>query len=99
MTVHSSPKPHGTPATPATALGLVQSVNLDALPDSHLLAPPEAGTAIGVEASTLSVWRSTGRYNLPFVKSGRKVYYRVGDLKAFLQRRTATHTGNMGMGA
>jgi len=89
------------PATPATASALnrIQAVNLDTLPDSHLLAPPEAGAAIGVEASTLSVWRSTGRYNLPFVKSGRKVFYRVGDLKAFLERRTATHTGNLERGA
>ena len=92
-----SPVLPSTPA-PATALGRVQAVNLDALPDSHLLAPTEAGATIGVEASTLSVWRSTGRYNLPFVKSGRKVFYRVGDLKAFLERRTATHTGNVESG-
>ena len=83
------------PARPetTTAHNRVQVVNLDALPDSHLLAPADAGAAIGIEPSTLSVWRSTGRYNLKFVKSGRKVFYRAGDLRAFLESRTKTHTG------
>lgn len=93
-------QPPTLPSTsaPATALGRVQPIDLDSLPNSHLLSPDEAGTAIGVKPSSLSVWRSTGRYSLPFVKSGRKVFYRVGDLKAFLERRTATHTGNLESG-
>ncbi|WP_366144094.1 helix-turn-helix domain-containing protein [Candidatus Accumulibacter sp. ACC012] len=37
---------------------------------------------------TLSVWRCTGRYNLPFVKIGRKVRYRRTDLVAWLEKRT-----------
>jgi hypothetical protein len=87
-----------TPASPqaTTALGHVQAVNLDALPDSHLLTPAEAGAAIGIAPTSLSVWRSTGRYNLPFVKSGRKVFYRAGDLRAFIENRTVTHTGQAG---
>lgn len=88
-------KASSLPSTPqtATALSRVQAINLDALPDSHLLAPADAGAAIGIEPSTLSVWRSSGRYALPFVKSGRKVFYRAGDLRAFLAQRTKTHTG------
>jgi excisionase family DNA binding protein len=35
----------------------------------------------------LSVWRSTGRYNLPFFKIGRKVRYRRADLDAWLAAR------------
>ena len=38
--------------------------------------------------NTLAVWRSTGRYNLPFVKIGRLVKYREADLVAFIDRRT-----------
>lgn len=68
-------------------------VNLDALPDSHLLDDIDAGAVLDASPGTLSVWRSTGRYNLPFVKIGRKVRYRAGDLRAFLAKRTATHTG------
>jgi predicted DNA-binding transcriptional regulator AlpA len=53
----------------------------------------QAAAALGIKASTLSVWRSTGRYNLPFVKVGRMVRYRISDLAEFLARRTANHTG------
>jgi len=56
----------------------------------------QAGAAIGINPSTLSVWRSVGRYRLPFVKVGRKVRYRVGDLLDFLDSRTMTHTGQGG---
>jgi predicted DNA-binding transcriptional regulator AlpA len=34
------------------------------------------------------VWRSTGRYNLPFIKIGRNVRYRRADLIAWLEKRT-----------
>ena len=37
---------------------------------------------------SLSVWRSTGRYALPFLKIGRKVRYRRSDLEAWMQART-----------
>ena len=38
-----------------------------------------AADILDVSPGTLSVWRSTGRYNLPFVKIGRKVRYRKSD--------------------
>lgn len=47
-----------------------------------------AADILDVTPGTLSVWRSTGRYNLPFVKIGRKVRYRRADLLAWLERRT-----------
>ena len=47
-----------------------------------------AADILDVSPGTLSVWRSTGRYNLPFVKIGRKVRYRKSDLLAWLERRT-----------
>ena len=47
-----------------------------------------AAYILDVTPGTLSVWRSTGRYNLPFVKIGRKVRYRRADLLAWLERRT-----------
>lgn len=51
-----------------------------------------AGQVLDVSINTLSIWRSTGRYNLPFVKIGRKVRYKAGDLLAFIERRTQTQT-------
>ncbi len=47
-----------------------------------------AAEYIGVSAGTLSVWRSTGRYNLPFVKVGRLVRYDKAVLDAWLDART-----------
>lgn len=52
----------------------------------------QAATALGVKASTLAVWRSTGRYDLPFAKIGRLVRYRLADLAKFIDSRTAGHT-------
>ena len=48
----------------------------------------EAAEYLNVKPATLAVWRSTGRYNLPFVKVGRLVRYRLRDLEQFMARRT-----------
>lgn len=53
-----------------------------------LLDEKEAGLFLDTAPGTLSVWRCTGRYNLPFVKIGRKVRYRRTDLVAWLEKRT-----------
>ncbi|WP_334180713.1 helix-turn-helix domain-containing protein [Pseudomonas nitroreducens] len=53
----------------------------------------QAAEALGVKRTTLAVWRSTGRYCLPYLKVGRLVKYRISDLAEFLARRTANHTG------
>lgn len=52
-----------------------------------------AAAALGVQANTLAVWRSSGRYGLPFIKAGRSVKYRISDLAAFIANRTACNTG------
>ena len=57
-------------------------------PNDRLLPPGEAADYLGVVENTLSVWRSTGRYNLPYIKVGRLVRYRLSDLQAFLARHT-----------
>lgn len=53
-----------------------------------LLDERSAAELIDVVPGTLSVWRSTGRYNLPFIKIGRKVRYRRSDLLAWMEART-----------
>lgn len=66
-----------------------------------LLNPPaqvddkQAADVLGVRPNTLAVWRSTGRYNLPYLKVGRLVKYRISDLAEFLASRTASHTGEV----
>jgi len=54
----------------------------------ELVDEKAAAEFLDTTPGTLSVWRSTGRYALPFVKVGRKVRYRVSDLEAWLEQRT-----------
>lgn len=49
----------------------------------NLLTPQEVATRLGVSTTTLSTWRCTKRYPLPYVKVGRLVRYRHGDVEAF----------------
>ena len=53
-----------------------------------LLDEKAAAQFLDNSPGTLSVWRSTGRYNLPFIKIGRNVRYRRADLIAWLEKRT-----------
>jgi hypothetical protein len=53
-----------------------------------LLDEKEAAQHLHTAPGTLSVWRSTGRYNLPFLKVGRKVFYRRVALDEWLESRT-----------
>lgn len=48
----------------------------------------EAAEILSVSPGTLSVWRSTGRYALPFVKIGRNVRYSRATLDSWLSGRT-----------
>jgi excisionase family DNA binding protein len=55
---------------------------------NSLLTDAEAAAYIGVSPGTLTVWRCTGRYNLPYIKVGRLVRYRQSDIDAWLAKRT-----------
>lgn len=54
---------------------------------NDLLSESEAAEFLQVATGTLSVWRSTGRYVLPFVKIGSKIRYRRADLQTWLESR------------
>jgi hypothetical protein len=72
---------------------ILASIILDDLADGELLTDQQAASILKTQTSTLSVWRTTGRYALPYVKIGRHVRYKAGDLKTFINRRTVSHTG------
>lgn len=59
----------------------------------RLLTPTEVAERIGVSQKTLAVWRCVGRYNLPFIKVGRKVMYSASALNDWLQMRTRLNSG------
>ncbi len=54
---------------------------------TNLMTPEEVADYLAVSVETLNVWRSTKRYNLPYVKAGRLVRYRMQDLEAFVTSR------------
>lgn len=55
---------------------------------TELLSEREAAETLCLAPNTLQVWRSTGRYGLPFIKIGSKVRYRREDLQRWLEDRT-----------
>lgn len=55
---------------------------------ADLLDEKATAALLDVSPGTLSVWRSTGRYALPFLKIGRKVRYRRSALEAWMTART-----------
>ena len=77
----------------AIKLEIAVALGYDPSRPPHQIDDKQAASALGVKASTLAVWRSTGRYNLPFAKVGRLVRYRLADLARFIASRTAGHTG------
>lgn len=60
---------------------------------NKLLNDTEAASFLGVKPGTLSVWRSTGRYGIPFIKVGSRVKYRESDLIRWLEERTHLSVG------
>ena len=53
-----------------------------------LLTPDQAADLLGVKTQTLAVWRAAKRYDLPFVRVGNCIRYRLADLEAWLASRT-----------
>ena len=56
--------------------------------NNDLVGEKEAAEILGVTPGTLQVWRSTGRYAIPFIKVGRLVKYRTDVLDRWLESRT-----------
>lgn len=66
-----------------------QSANENLL--RELLTEKEAAIYLGLENhQTLAVWRCNKRYQIPYIKIGRNVRYRIGDLKEWIDSRTCT---------
>ena len=55
----------------------------------------QTAKVLDISPGTLAVWRSTGRYNLKYIKIGRHAKYPVLGIIDFMIRRTRTHTGQM----
>lgn len=74
-------------------------MNEVAISNSQRVDTAQAAAFLGLRPATLTVWRCTGRYRLPFIRVGRKIYYRVSDLEAWLNSRTENFTSRPKSGA
>lgn len=54
----------------------------------RLLTPTEAAEFLGIKPQTLAVWRSSKRYDLPYVRCGNAIRYKLSDLEKWLESRT-----------
>ncbi len=70
---------------------ILEALGVGSIAPMHL-SDKDAAAVLGVKATTLAVWRSTGRYNLRYFKIGRNVRYRVTDLAEFMYRSVSCHT-------
>ncbi len=57
-------------------------------PEPGLFDTVQAATFLGIEPTTLEVWRCTKRHNIPYIKVGRLCRYRRKDLEDWLASRT-----------
>lgn len=58
---------------------------------TELLDDKQAAAFLNMAPGTLAIWRSTGRYAIPFVKIGRLVRYKRTDLEAWIEKRTRSN--------
>jgi hypothetical protein len=61
--------------------------------DIVLLRPKEVAAILHVTTSTLSIWRCTKRYPLPYTKIGKSVLYKATDVHAFIESRSGLAHG------
>lgn len=55
---------------------------------NKLLKRKEAAEFLGIAEQTLAVWSCKKKYDLPIIKIGRSVRYRLSDIEEFLERNT-----------
>lgn len=67
---------------------MVSQTKSEPLTFDRMLTEDEAAAALGLKSQTLSAWRSLQRYDLPYVRVGRLVRYRLSDVQAFVNRNT-----------
>ena len=71
---------------------IMESLGLDRLPVN--LTPEQTGKVLDTSPNTLAMWRTSGRYKLPYTKVSRRVAYPLSGVAEFLLKRTVNHTGD-----
>jgi len=55
--------------------------------DEEYLDRENSANYLGVSKFTLNSWASNKKYNLPYLKLGKKTFYKIEDLNAFIEKR------------
>jgi excisionase family DNA binding protein len=58
----------------------------------QLFTERQAADYLSISGMTLATWRCRRKYNLPFVRIGSSIRYRLSDLEKFLER--GLHSGS-----
>jgi Helix-turn-helix domain len=59
----------------------------DTREEGKLLSAAEAAEILGTTVGTLACWRSTKSVNIPYVKVGALVRYRLNDIRDWIARQ------------
>ncbi len=70
---------------------IVEALDLPHTPVN--ITPEQTGEVLNTSTNTLAVWRTTGRYNLPYTRISRRIAYPLDGVAEFLLRRTVSNTG------
>lgn len=70
---------------------LVKLIELAEEYPSALVTRTVTSILLGLKESTLAQWACIGK-GLPIIKSGRRCYYRLSDIRDFLNQNTIQHT-------
>ncbi|MGD9152759.1 MAG: helix-turn-helix domain-containing protein [Gammaproteobacteria bacterium] len=55
---------------------------------NQLLNPADVADLLGIKVETLQIWRCNHRYDLPYVKIGGRIRYKISDVEKFIESRT-----------
>lgn len=56
------------------------------------VAPQQAAVLLGSKESSLEKDRANGHLGIPYVKAGKRIFYRLSDLEAWLTANRTTST-------
>jgi excisionase family DNA binding protein len=59
---------------------------------NSMLTTKEAAEFLGIRPSTLNVWRSSGTVNVPYIRVGTAIRYRLSDLEEYVSKRRVMPT-------
>lgn len=62
-----------------------------------ILAPVELAGALGVTETTLQTWRVDG-YGPAYVRAGKRVFYRIDDVRSWIAQQTTAPKMNLNPG-